>query len=310
MPATVFHNLPPVGSGEPAVAGLAASQHGLVTRGQLAAVGFSAKAIEHRVRVGRLHRVHRGVFAVGHCVLASSGLEAAALLYAGDGTVLTHDSAAALWGLAPTPSFVVITVIGRHVRSRPGLCVHQVKALDLRDLRIHQGFPVTSPARTLIDCAAGGLALDRLLNEARVLKLVKDADIHAAMERSPGRTGVKALRALLEAEKDAGHTRSRAERLLKRIVRDSGIERPIFNTHVEGVEVDAYWPRLKLVIEVDGYQFHGHYRAFQRDRAKGNRLVAAGYVLLRFTWHQLTKRPMVVLAEVARTLGRLEAEAG
>lgn len=309
MPATVFHNLPPVGSGEPAVAGLAASQHGLVTRGQLAAVGFSAKAIEHRVRVGRLHRVHRGVFAVGHCVLASSGLEAAALLYAGDGTVLTHDSAAALWGLAPTPSFVVVTVIGRHVRSRPGLCVHQVKALDLRDLRIHQGFPVTSPARTLIDCAAGGLALDRLLNEARVLKLVTDSEIQRAMERCPGRKGVKALRTLLEAEQDSGFTRSEAERILTRIVKDSGIERPIFNTYVEGVEVDAYWPAHNLVIEVDGYQTHGHYQAFGRDRAKANRLVSAGFVVLRFTWHQLTQRPMQVVAELARTLARLDARA-
>ena len=288
---------------------VAGAQRGLVCVPQLHALGIGRSAQRHRIAKGSLHVVLPSVLAVGTSVLQPLAGETAALLYAGDDAVLSHDSAAALWGLTPTPSFVALTVIGRTVKRQTDVRVHRVKALDIRDVRMHQGFPATSPARTLIDCATTP-NIDRLLNEARVLKLVKDADIHAAMERSPGRTGVKALRALLEAEKDAGYTRSRAERLLKRIVRDSGIERPTFNTHVEGVEVDAYWPRLKLVIEVDGYQFHGHYRAFQRDRAKGNRLVAAGYVLLRFTWHQLTKRPMVVLAEVARTLGRLEAEAG
>ena len=121
--------------------------------------------------------------------------------------------------------------------------------------------------------------------------------------------GVKALRTLLAAEQDSGFTRSEAERILKRLVEESGIERPVFNTRVAGVEADAYWPRLKLVIEVDGYLAHGHWAAFQRDRAKANRLVAAGFVVLRFTWHQLTQRPMQVVAEIARTLARLDAQA-
>ena len=127
------------------------------------------------------------------------------------------------------------------------------------------------------------------------------------MDRCPGRKGVAALRALLAAEKETGFTRSRAERILKQLVREAELERPIFNTYVDGVEADAYWPRLKLVVEVDGHQFHASYRAFQRDRAKANKLIAAGHVVLRFTWAQLTKRPMLVLATIARTLGRLEA---
>ena len=104
------------------------------------------------------------------------------------------------------------------------------------------------------------------------------------------------------AEQDTGFTRSEAERILKRIVTDSGIKRPIFNTYVEGVEVDAYWPRLGLVIEVDGYLTHGRWATFQRDRAKANKLIGAGFVVLRFTWHQLTRKPMVVLAEIVRAL--------
>jgi very-short-patch-repair endonuclease len=197
---------------------------------------------------------------------------------------------------------VAITMIGRKVESQPQLQQHRVSGLDIRDARLHEGFPVTSPARTLIDCAGAGLAVDRLLNEARALKLVTDAEIYAAMERCPGRTGIKALRALLEIEKDTGYTRSKAEQILKRLVREAGLERPIFNTRVAGIEADAYWPRLRVIVEVDGYRAHGHWAAFQRDRARDNRLVGAGYLVLRFTWHQLTAQPLLVVAEIVRTL--------
>jgi very-short-patch-repair endonuclease len=287
---------------------LAGAQRGMVELSQLRALGITRGSYEHRVRTGALHRVFPSVLCVVDPVLEPLAYETAALLYVGDDAVLSHDSAAALWGLTTSPSFVAITVIGRRVRSRPGVRVHQVKGLDIRDLRHHQGFPVTSPARTLIDCATSP-TIDRLLNEARVLKLVKDAEIYAAMERSPGRTGVGAMRALLEVESESGFTQSRAERRLKRIIAGSGMERPIFNTYVEGVRADAYWSRVKLIIEVDGYQAHGHWAAFQRDRARDRRLIAAGFVVLRFTWHQLIQRPLEVVAEIARTLGRLEADA-
>jgi very-short-patch-repair endonuclease len=284
------------------VAEVAGAQRGLVRVAQLRALGIGRSAMRHRIAKGSLHVILPSVLAVGTPTLQLLAAETAALLYAGDDAVISHESAGALWGLTSSPSFVALTVIGRNVTRQPGVRVHRVTELDIRDVRIRHGFPVTSPARTLIDCAAGGLALDRLLNEARVLKLVKDAEIHAAMERCPGRKGTRPLRALLEAEQDSGFTRSKAERILKGIVKDSGIERPIFNTYVEGVEVDAYWPRWRVVIEVDGYQTHGHYQAFQRDRAKANQLVATGFVVLRFTWHQLTQRPMQVVAEIVRTL--------
>jgi very-short-patch-repair endonuclease len=193
-------------------------------------------------------------------------------------------------------------MMGRHVKPQPGVVVHRVAALDIRDIRLHQGFPVTAPARTLIDCAAGSLAIDRLLNEARALSLVTDAEIHAAMGRCPGRTGIGAMRALLAAEQDAGFTRSEAERILERIVADAGLQRPTFNTRVAGMEVDALWPAERVVVEVDGYRAHGHHAAFQRDRARDNQLVTAGYLVLRFTWHQLNRRPMAVLATIVRAL--------
>jgi very-short-patch-repair endonuclease len=294
--------------GDRGLAEVAGAQQGLVRVSQLRALGIGRSSMRHRISKGSLHVVLPSVLAVGTPVLQPLAAETAALLYAGDDAVISHDSAAALWGLTPTPSFVALTVVSRRVTHQPGVRVHRVTTLDIRDVRLHQGLPVTAPARTLIDCAATA-AIDRLLNEARVLKLVRDADIHAALERSPGRTGVAAMRALLEVESESGFTQSRAERRLKRIIAGSGIERPIFNTYVEGVRADAYWPRVKLIIEVDGYQAHGHWAAFQRDRARDRRLISAGFVVLRFTWHQLIQRPLEVVAEVARTVGRLEAEA-
>jgi very-short-patch-repair endonuclease len=307
MPAQVFHVLQVKGTGERGLAEIAGAQRGLVHRRQLGELGITRGSFNHRIAAGSLHHVLPSVLSVVHPLLEPLAAETAAVLYAGEDTVLSHESAAAVWGLAATPSFVTITVIGRHVRGRPGLRVHRVSALDIRDVRMRQGFPVTAPARTLLDCAATP-ALDRVLNEARALKLVTDPELEAAMDRSPGRRGVAALRKLLAAEKEPGFTRSEAERALKRLVRDAGLERPVFNTSVEGVEADAYWPRLRLVVEVDGHRFHGHYQAFQRDRAKANKLIAAGYVVLRFTWAQLTQRPALVVATIARTLGRLEAQ--
>jgi very-short-patch-repair endonuclease len=274
----------------------------------LRALGITRGSYEHRVETGALHRVLPSVLSVVSPVIEPWGVETAVLLYAGDNAVLSHESGAALWGLAAIPSFVAITLIGRKVESQPGVRVHRVKSLDIRDVRIHQGFPVTSPARTLIDCARGD-RIDRLVNEARVLKLVKNSELVAAMDRVPLRPGVKRLRELLRAEDDSGFTRLEAERRLKLLIGEAGIETPVFNSHVEGCEVDAYWPRYRVVVEVDGYAAHGHRHAFEHDRARDNRLVAAGLVVLRFTWHQLTLRPMQVAAEIVRTLARREAEA-
>jgi very-short-patch-repair endonuclease len=309
MPVSVSHVLKVAESGERGLAQVAGAQRAMVHRSQLRALGITQGSYEHRVRVGALHRVLPSVLSVVSPIVEPLGQETAALLYAGKNAVLSHESAAALWGMTPHPSFVAITIIGRHPRRQPGLRLHEVDALDVRDVRIHNGFPVTSPARTLIDCAATDLPLDRLLNEARVLKLVTDVDIRAAIDRCPQRKGTRRLRQVLEAERETGYTRSEAERRLKVIVQSAKIEPPVFNTSLEGIHPDAYWPRLKVVVEVDGYGAHAHWAAFQRDRARDNRLVAAGYVVLRFTWHQLTRDPMRVLAEIVRTLARREFEA-
>ncbi|MFZ1995433.1 MAG: DUF559 domain-containing protein, partial [Solirubrobacteraceae bacterium] len=289
------------GTGDRGLAEVAGAQRSLVHLTQLRDLGISRGSYNHRLAAGSLHRVLPSVLSVVHPLLELWAVETAALLYAGDDAVLSHETAAALWGLGAIPSFVAITLIGRKVESQSQLRLYRVRGLDVRDLRHHRGFPVTSPARTLIDCAASPI-IDRMLNEARVLKLVKNAEISSAMARCPGRRGTGPLRALLTAEDDTGFDRSEAERRLKQLIADAELERPVFNTKVLGFEVDAYWPRHRVVVEVDGYATHGHRAAFERDRDRDGKLVEAGYVVIRVTWRQLTRRSAVVVARIARTL--------
>jgi very-short-patch-repair endonuclease len=299
--AAISHVLQVPETGERGLALVAGAQRTVVHRSQLRALGITRGSYEHRLAAGSLHRVLPSVLSVVYPLLEPWAMETAALLYAGEDAVLSHESAAALWGLAPRPSFVVITVGGRHVRDRPGVRVHEVKSLDIRDVQIHQGLPVTCPARTLIDCAGRG-PVDRLLNEARVLKLVSDSAITAAMARCPGRKGIAALRGLLSDRYEQGYSRSGAERRLRRLVKAAELTPPAFNTYVLGFEVDAVWSAEKLIVEVDGHGAHGHRAAFERDRKRDQKLIAAGYVVVRFTWNQLTRRPFVVVARIAGAL--------
>jgi len=291
-------------TGEQGSAEVAAAQRGMITRAQLIAVGFSQRSVDRRVARGVLHPLFRGVFALGHPALQPLAAETAALLYAGDDCVLSHETAAAIWGLRRTPDVVSMTLVGRHVREQSGLRIHRTLTLDSRDVRLRHGFPVTAPARTVIDVAGkepSGV-VERALNEARVLKLVTDPELHAAIERAPLRSGVGLLRKLLESERGPALTRSELERRLRALLEQGELPQPRFNEPLLGFVVDAVWPAAKLVLEVDGYQVHGHRGAFERDRARDQRLVAHGYVVVRVTWRQLVEEPMAVLVRLAQAL--------
>jgi very-short-patch-repair endonuclease len=269
-------------------------------------------AIKRLVRSGAIHRLHRGVYAVGHLALAPMASEMAALLACGNGALISHRSAGYLWGLVEAqPQTVDVTIVGRRCRPKQGIRIRQVSEIDDRDVRRKGLLWLTSPARTLIDLAAeaGDSELDRLVAEARVQGLLSKGALDAALERSGRHRGAAKMRAFLRSEGGPALTRSKAERLMRRLLREAGLARPTANTHAAGYEVDFLWLQERVIIEADSYRFHGHRRAFERDRRKDMALRDAGYEVIRITWRQLTEEPLVLVAHVARALDRAERRA-
>lgn len=303
-PARVFPNLQVTGEKDEGLAELAGLQLGHVQQRELDALGISRDSVASRVASGRLHRRFPGVFSVGYPREDWQARLVAALLYLRQDSVISHRAAAGNWGLIAEPELVQLTVIGRHVGPRPGLRLHRVAGLDLRDVRIRDGLPITSPARTLIDLAseADEAELLRALAEARVAGIVNDAGLTAAMARCPQRSGIGRLNLVRRQEVGRAPTRSDAERLLLRVVRQAQLPEPMVNVRLVGFEVDFLWRDARLVIEVDGFAWYGHRGAFEKDRRRDQVLIAAGYRVIRVTWRQLCEEPVAVVARIAQAL--------
>jgi very-short-patch-repair endonuclease len=293
-------------TGDPLIAGIAAAQHGVVTRTQLLCAGLSRRAIEHRLSQKRLHPVHRGVYLVGHPVPPPLARETAAIPACGEGAVLSHDSAAAVWGFRTlTGEPIDITLPGRSGRSRSGIRVHSARSLDPRDVRHHSGLPLTA----LLERSSTSLRVSRLATfsayeQAQILRFVREADLRAALDRSPGRRGGPALRPLLDDDRKPALTRSEAEARLLGLLRAADLPPTAVNERVGRHEVDFLWNEQRLVVEVDGFAYHAHRAAFERDRIRDAELQAAGYRVIRVTWVQIESRPEAVIARLAQALAR------
>jgi very-short-patch-repair endonuclease len=284
-----------------AIAALAARQHELVTRVQLLELGLDDRAIARRVRAGRLHRVHRGVYAVGHPRLTREGRYLAAVFASGKGAVLSHRSAAVHWGLLPERGpRIDITVPGSGGRARRGATIVHRSPLPDADIIVKDGVPVTSPARTLSDVADLGnrRELERAYDEAAYLRL----DL-TDLEPRPGRRGSGLLKRVL-AEHEPGSTRTRAEfeELLLALCREHDLPPPAVNATVLGHEVDFSWPAQQLIVETDGWQAHGTRKAFEADRERDAQLTAADWRVIRITWKRLEREPDAVAAQLKRLL--------
>jgi very-short-patch-repair endonuclease len=287
------------------IASAATRQKGLVTRRQLADMGFTQATIARRVANGTLHRLHQGVYVVGHQALAPLARETAALLACGEGAVISHHSAAVLWSLVPEGADgrdVHVTVVGRKLHSRPGLRIHRGSHLTGLDVRRKGGVPLTSPATTLLDLAADrSELLEHAFIEANGRRLLRTGELEALIRRAGGLRGVPALRGLIEAHA-SGYTRSKAERAMRKLARAAGLPEPRVNVQLHGYLVDFLWTSEHLVVEVDGYGFHSHRRAFEADRKRDATHVAAGYRVIRVTWLQLEHEPFAVVAHIAGAL--------
>jgi very-short-patch-repair endonuclease len=272
---------------------VAAAQHGVIARGQLVELGFSRHAIDHRIAIGRLHPVARGVYAVGRPQITRRGRWMAVVLACGPGSMLSHQSAAALWGIASEqPGMLEVSVRVSSPRRQPGVRAHRRPGLRAADATSHQGIPVTSPVRTLIDLAArlGPRAMERAVNEADRLDLVDPEALRTALGAHAGERGVGRLRDLLD-RRTFRLTASELERLFLPIVAEVGLPVPLTRQWVNGFEVDFHWPDLGFLVETDGLRYHRTPAQQARDRLRDQAHTAAGLTHLRFTHAQVRYEP-------------------
>lgn len=285
---------------------LAARQHGVVAIWQLTALGIESSAVRRRVADGRLKRVHRGVYAVGP--LDRKGYWMAAVLACGEGALLSHRNAAALWNLRQCNRTAIDVVVpGARRRRRPRIAVHSAGEIHPDDRAEVDGIAVTSVARTLLDLAEVVPAepLRRAYEAAERHGLLDMHQVHELIARSNGRRGLPALLALLDYDpREAVESKSDLESRFLDLVREAGLPLPQLNVLVEGFLVDAYWPQARLVVELQSWEHHGHRSAFERDNAKLARLQVAGYYVLPLTDRQLRFEDEWVAASVREALER------
>ena len=254
----------------------------------------------------RLIHLHREVFAVGHGRVSQRGREWAAVLAYGPGALLSHESAAAFWGIgrARGATVHVTAPLGRQgVRRRAGIWIHRCR-LHAEDRAVDTSIPVTTVARTLFDLAEtvdrGRLA--RAWEEADRLGLLQLREVAVVCERGYGRRALRPTRQLLAATRAPAAGRSPLEARFHRFLAEHGLPEPHPNVEVLGHEVDAYWPAARLIAELDGWHYHGHEAAFQRDRARDSARLAAGYRTLRVTHHRLDTEAMELATELRALL--------
>jgi very-short-patch-repair endonuclease len=230
----------------------------------------------------------------------------AAVLACGPDAVLSHQSAAALWGIRRTSRATIdVTAPRRGSHSREGIVVHRVRSLDRRDWTRREGIPVTTVPRTLLDLAevVRPRELERAFEEAERMRLLDVRAVEEVCCRSRGRRGLRPLGALLaEARGPPPATRSELERQFLDLCRESGLQLPLVNVEVAGYEVDAFWPEQRLVVELDSRTFHQTRAAFESDRIKDAALQLADCRVLRVTHRRLEREPAAVVATL-RALG-------
>jgi very-short-patch-repair endonuclease len=294
---------------------LAREQHGLLTTGQATTVlGPSRK--QRWVAEGRLVSIQPGVFRmVGAPETWHQSLLAAAL--AAD-AIVSHRSAAELWGLIRPAGYVDISVVPpRQPRLRPPAIAHRILDLQPEESVVRQGLNITDPVRTVIDLGlvlpqwAVSDALSRGLS-TRLLSLSEVRQLREALGQK-GRNGVGIMREILEERTSVSGTEdSILEKRLVDLVRRADLPLPQVQHEVWEAgrfvaRIDAAYPDRKLAIEVDGYEHHTTPGAFQRDRTRQNRLVALGWTVLRFTWEDVVQRPDMVAEAIKQAIDRTPA---
>ena len=290
---------------------LARRQHGVVTQAQLLGLGFSRHAVAHRVSIGRLHPIWRGVYVVGRPTLGPRARWMAAVLACGPAALLSHRSAAALWGLLKLFPRVDVEIVVPHGnrRQRPGITVRQRSGLGPAFSATVDGIPVTDTVTTLIDlatCLSDGLLI-RAVNQADRLELIDAESLRAALEREQSRPGLGRLKSLLDRQ-GAAFADTLLELRFLDIVRAAGLPEPELQARVNGYRVDFHWPGLGLVVETDGPRDHRTPSQQTKDRRRDHDHAVEGLTPLRFTEAQVRHEPEHVRATLVAVARRLNRE--
>ncbi|MGH2715309.1 MAG: type IV toxin-antitoxin system AbiEi family antitoxin domain-containing protein [Thermoleophilaceae bacterium] len=296
------------------LARLASRQHGVVTRRQLEALGIRGTAVTRRIATGRLQRLYRGVFAVGHVQRTREGRWIAAVMACGPGAVLSHLDAAALWKIYDARAAKIhVTTTTRSPRRIAGIRAHRARRLDAADVTVKEGIPVTTVARTLVDLT-DPLGCDRVLRamrEAEYLELLDLDALNAAVQRAHGRRRLGVLTSALARHRPGQIVRDELEHRFQELVHAAGLPEPQTNVMVKTrrrvYRVDCLWRDEGIAVELDGRSAHARVTAFEADRARDAALTAIGLRPLRFTWHRVTEEGTEVIAELGATLAQASA---
>jgi len=269
-------------------------------------LGYSRSAVARAAANGRLHRLYRGVYAVGHTDLSPQAECLAAVLACGPGALLSHHSAAWLWGVARWPHAPLAVTAPKPRRPRLPIRLHRARALTPDDRAVHECIPVTAIPRTLLDLAAAVRPdrLRRLLQHSEELRLFDLREFEAVLARSAGHPGAGRLRRAMALYRPAPFTRSGLERRFLELVLEAGLPRPATGFAAAGYELDVYWPDQRFAVELDTYETHGSHDSFESDRLRQENLKLAGIEMTRVTGHRLDREPQRVIERVGQLLAQ------
>jgi hypothetical protein len=274
------------------LAELAERQFGVVSVAQLRGLGLGERGVRHRVQVGRLRRLYRGVYAVGHGVLRREGRWMAAVLACGEGAALSHVSAAVHWELLASSAVLIDVTAPRGRHGGAGIRLHRSRSLNARYATTHRGIPVTTIPRTLLDLAATVTPqrLERAIAQAERLRLYDHRAINDVIARSNGHRGTGAL-AEATARPDPKWSANDFEAWFLELVREAGLPEPEVNATLTAPDhprlvPDFCWPAHRLIVETDGWETHRTRAAFEQDRRRDAALQADGWRVMRFTYHE------------------------
>jgi very-short-patch-repair endonuclease len=292
-------------------------QHGVISRAQAMACGLTASALARRLAAGRVVALHPGVYRWPGTPVTWEQEVVAACLACGPGTVASHRSAAAVWGLLDRTDLVEVATRRPRCPKPRGVLLHRSTDLDDTHTTVRRGLPVTNPLRTMVDLGAvvGHQAVEDALDRGLGAHLFSVAAVeHLLFDVArPGRRGCGVLRQVLDRRAlGAARPDGLLEPRMARLMRSAGFPPAAFQHVVPeaGARVDFAYPTIRLAIEVDGFAFHSSSDAMSSDHDRHNRLLAAGWRVVRFTWPDVVRRPQRVTTRLSAVLASLGPETG